>query len=230
MARQDTYRIMSSLEKMGLAERVIGETTLFTATPIKEGLNHILEAKKRNFFEAEKQIQKVFDNFYDKSNGPNLQEQVGFTITSELNLLNKTHARLSDKSIETIDTTLPLCLRKKTLFQNFKYLKHAVKRGVKVRVIAQLPKRKSYSEMPEHLRLDEPLQLRYLPESAMLFGMHIFDGKEVTLAVSNNKPLPSLWTNSPHVVQLSIIYFENLWKQTLMQSTLKNRKVCTLTV
>ncbi len=214
VARQDTYRIMASLEKMGLVERVISRTTMFTATPIREGLNRILENKKREYFEAEKQVETVFEHFYEKSNNTTgvQEEDVRFTITSELNLLFDTHAKLSDHSSETIDTTLPLNLQKKTLFQHFKYIKRAVKRGIKVRVIAQLSEPKKVSGLPDLLPT-ESFQLRHLPRSTKLFGMHIFDRKEITLAVSETKPLPSLWTNSPHVVQLAIVYFENLWKE-----------------
>jgi sugar-specific transcriptional regulator TrmB len=213
VARQDTYRIMSSLEKMGLAERVIAQTTMFTATPIRQGLNRILENKKKEYLESQKQIERVFDHFYEKSNNTNeVQEEVKFTITSELNLLFDTHAKLSDNSSETIDTTLPLNLQKKTLFQHFKYIKRAVKRGINIRVIAQLSEPKTVSELPDLLPI-ESFQLRHLPKSTNLFGMHIFDRKEMTLAVSESKPLPSLWTNSPHVVQLANVYFQNLWTQ-----------------
>jgi sugar-specific transcriptional regulator TrmB len=214
VARQDTYRIMSSLEKMGLAERVISQTTMFTATPIREGLNRILANRKKEYLESQKQVQIVFDHFYEKSNNTNdmQEEDVKFTITSELNLLFDTHAKLSDNTSETIDTTLPLNLQKKTLFQHFKYIKRAVKRGIKIRVIAQLSETKTVSGLPDLIPI-ESFQLRHLPKSTNLFGMHIFDRKEMTLAVSESKPLPSLWTNSPHVVQLANVYFENLWKQ-----------------
>ena len=214
VARQDTYRIMSSLEKMGLAERVIAQTTMFTATPIRQGLNRILENKKKEYLESQKQIQRVFDHFYEKSNDTKgMQEDVKFTITSELNLLYDTHAKLSDNSSETIDTTLPLNLQKKTLFQHFKYIKRAVNRGIKIRVIAQLSEPETVSGLPNLLPI-ESFQLRHLPKSTNLFGMHIFDRKEMTLAVSESKPLPSLWTNSQHVVQLANVYFQNLWTQT----------------
>jgi sugar-specific transcriptional regulator TrmB len=216
VARQDTYRIMSSLEKMGLVERVIAETTMFTAKPIREGLNRILESKKREYFEAQKQVERVFDHFYEKSNNNNdVQEvDVKFTITSEMNLLFDTHARLSDTATETIDTTLPLNLQKKTVFQHFKYIKRAVKRGIKVRVIAQISEQKPVSALPDLLSI-ESFQMRHLPVGNNLFGMHIFDQKEMTLAVSESKPLPSLWTNSPHVVRLATVYFENLWKEAI---------------
>ena len=215
VARQDTYRIMAALEKMGLVERIIAQTTMFTATPIREGLTRILENKKKEYFKTQKQVERVFDNFYEKtSNNNNVQEEVKFTITSEMNLLYQTHAKLSDMSTETIDTTLPLNLKKKNLFQHFKYIKRAVNRGIKVRIIAQLSEQQTVSELPELLPI-ESLQLRHLPKSTNLFGMHIFDRKEMTLAVSKSKPLPSLWTNSPHVVQLASVYFENLWKEAI---------------
>jgi hypothetical protein len=48
-------------------------------------------------------------------------------------------------------------------------------------------------------------------QTSNLFGMHIFDEQQVTLAMSEKEPLPSLWTNNVHVVKLAEAHFENMW-------------------
>lgn len=65
--------------------------------------------------------------------------------------------------------------------------------------------------IPNAIINQNPLfELRYLPETAAHFGMHIFDKQKVTLAISE-KMMPSLWTNNPYVAKLAEAYFENMW-------------------
>jgi len=47
VARQDIYRIMLTLQKLGLTEKIIAKPTMYKATPIKEGLSILLQNKKR---------------------------------------------------------------------------------------------------------------------------------------------------------------------------------------
>ena len=39
VARQDIYRIMPTLEKLGLAEKILGKPNMYKANPIKEGVS-----------------------------------------------------------------------------------------------------------------------------------------------------------------------------------------------
>jgi sugar-specific transcriptional regulator TrmB len=210
IARQDTYRIMSSLEEVGLAEKIVGKTTMYKATPIKEGLSLLLQNKKKDYIESKKQVKSILANFYENADQIKLHD-VQFTITSELNLLIKMHEKLADMTKYTIDIAVPIRINQKMAFENMQYLNSATRRGVKIRFISQESNGDAIVEDPKHSSKDPLLELRHLPETAIRFGMHIFDKREMTMAISENKPMPSLWTNSPHVIELASAYFESMW-------------------
>lgn len=211
IARQDMYRVLSSLQGFGLVERFVAPTTLFTATPLKEGVHYLIEKKRNDYLETQEKVEKVFVNLDEKAeSGNNLPAEIKLKITSEFNLLAATHMKLSQKAKSTIDITLPLSLNRRELLRSFGYIKEAVEHSVKVRVIAQPSKRRVFSETDT---FQAGLETRYLPATFALSGMHIFDEKEVTLSLDIIKPLPSLWTNSPHIVEMVTVYFENLWSR-----------------
>ncbi len=211
VARQDTYRIIASLEEMGFIERNVARTTTFTAITPKDAIGRLLENKKMDLERTQRQVQKVFDNFHEKNNGNNGLFDAKFTITSEHKLLERTHNKASNLCKKSIDIIIPLSLSEKTFLQSSKYLRKIIKRGVKVRVIVHEPQKETTPTVS--LFAEESFQLRYLPASSIRFGMHIFDQKELTLAVSMTKPSMSLWTNSPHVSLLAMSYFETLWEK-----------------
>ena len=222
VARQDVYRIMSTLQERGLAEKIIAKTAMYKATPIKEGLSVLLEKQKTKFQETEKQVNDLFDNFYEKIDQKSPREDIQFSITSDLVLLLKTHEKLAETAENSIEMLIPLKLNEEQFIKKFGYVKEAVKRGVKIRVILQEGGSKNVGNLKPQ---NSPFELRHLPESDVSCGMHIFDGRELTLAVSKKKATPSLWTNSPHVVELAEVYFENMWNNKLSKTELSNPAV-----
>ena len=64
IARQDVYRIMPSLERMGLAAKILDGSTFYEAVPIKEGCAILLHNKKEECVDLEKKIAVfLLDNF-----------------------------------------------------------------------------------------------------------------------------------------------------------------------
>ncbi len=213
VARQDTYRIMFSLQEMGLAEKILAKTAMYRATPIKEGLSLLLEKQKREYSETQEQVKALFNNFYEKTDTAGGQDDIQFTITSELVLLLRSHEKLAELTRANMDMLIPLKLSEEQFYKKFRYIKGATRRGVKIRVILQ----EFRGEILFRNISENPLcEIRYLPENSVQCGMHIFDRRELTLAVSEKKPTPSLWTNSPNVVKLAEVYFENMWNNRLI--------------
>jgi sugar-specific transcriptional regulator TrmB len=211
VASQDVYRVLADLQEKGLVEKIIAQLTMYKATPIKEGLSILLQNKKEEHIETEKQAKTIFNSFYENDNQNILNENVQFTITSKWSLLIKMHEKLADRTKKSIDFIIPVKMSKQMLFHNCLYIKRAIRRGVKIRAITQKVNGESMSRNPKPLSKNPLFELRYLPETSIPFGMHIFDKEEVTLAMSEKKPMPSLWTNNLNVVRLAEDYFENIW-------------------
>jgi sugar-specific transcriptional regulator TrmB len=94
VARTDTYRIMLTLEKQGLAEKIIAETTIYKATPMNEGLSILLQKRKEETVELEKSVKLLMRNFKSTDLRDSLEENPQFKITSEMRLLLKMHENL----------------------------------------------------------------------------------------------------------------------------------------
>jgi sugar-specific transcriptional regulator TrmB len=106
VASQDVYRVLDDLQEKGLVEKIIAKPTMYKATPIKEGLSILLQNKKEEFIETEKQVKTMSNNFYENKNQNILQENVQFIITSELTLLFKMHEKSADMTKNSIDTII----------------------------------------------------------------------------------------------------------------------------
>lgn len=220
VARSDVYRIMPSLQKMGLVEKIIAKTTIYKATPLKEGLTILLENKKRECAELEKETRFLIDNFHNNNLQDCWEQNQQFKVTSEWTLLKKMHEKMIQSAKTSIDITVPRKILQMLVFDQGPYLEEAKKRNVKIRAVTE----RVGGKKPQLPKNAEASAKNFFNETkytnGVLFGMHIFDGKEVTLNMNLSpkdtapKPVPSLWSNDPNVVKLAETYFEHIWNCT----------------
>jgi sugar-specific transcriptional regulator TrmB len=213
VASQDVYRVLGELQEKGLVQKLIAKPAMYKATPINEGLPILLQNKKEEYTEIEKQVKKVAKDFQENLNQNIEQEELQFSITSEWMLLSNMHEKMSDATEKRIAIILPGKISERRLFRYSPSLKRAMRRGVKIRLITETNDGEAITKNKnrEPLSKEPTFEQRYLPKNNIQFGMHIFDEQEVTLALSEKKPMLSLWTNNAHVAKLAGAYFENLW-------------------
>jgi sugar-specific transcriptional regulator TrmB len=209
VARTDVYRIMLTLEKLGLVERIIAETTIYKATPIKESLSILLQKRREESSGLEKKANSLLESFQSSDPKDALEENPQFKITSEIKLLLKMHENLIRSAQASVDIIMPAKILQLMLFNHQYFFKEAQK-SVKIRIIIQKVGEKTSVIKPEDLSKKRLIEIRYSSNSD-LFGMHIFDGKEVTYQISEKNILPSLWSNDCNVLKLAESYFENIW-------------------
>ncbi len=209
VASQDVYRVLTELQEKGLVEKVIAKPTMYKAISINEGLSILLQNKKEEYKKTQEEVETICNSFAEGKEVNEPHECFQFIITSHYKLLVKLHEKLANAAKESIDFITPLKLNEKTLLQACPYIKPALKRGVKLRVITH--KEVETTVDNPNFPSDNPLfEYKFLTENTIPFGMHIFDKHEVTLAISK-QATPSLWTNNPHVVELAETYFNNIW-------------------
>ncbi len=210
VARQDIYRIMPTLQKLGLTEKIIAKPTMYRATPIKEGLSILLQNRKTEIAELQKKTSSLIETFQAKNTKIDPKDETHFVITSEITRFLKIHRKQAQKVQERVDIMIPVITFPSKVYEDCIHLKGPLKRGVKVRLIAPDPAKET-TQPPWQVLAKNPLfEIKYLA-SPPNFGMHIFDRKEVTLQVSAKGILPSLWTNNPTVVELASSYFNCMW-------------------
>ena len=210
-ARQDIYRIMPRLQKLGLTEKIIAKPTMYKATPIKEGLSILLQNKKKEIAELQTKKTSLIKTFQAKNTKIDPKEETHFIITSEITRFLKIHRNQAQKAQESIDIMIPSINVPSKVKDEWSNIKRPLKRGVKVRLITQEPAEETTQTPWQALMKDPFFEIKHLV-APIPFGMHILDRKEVTLQVSANI-LPSLWTNNPTVVELASSYFNEMWSK-----------------
>jgi len=213
VARQDIYRIVPMLQKLGLAEKIIANPTMYKATPIKEGLSILLQNRKKEYARLQKKTTSLINNFHANTAKIDAQEgDTQFKLTSEVTLFLKMHKNLHQKAQISIDAIIPLIFDGAAKFnEGLSFPKKAMRRGIKIRLITQKAENGLKSRELQALGKNSLCELKYLA-TPVLFGMHIFDNKEVTLATSKNG-LPSLWSNNRNLVNLAANYFDEMWSK-----------------
>jgi len=227
VARQDVYRVMPELEKLGLAEKIVAKPTRYKATPIKEGIHFLLQRKTQQYNELIKKAVELINNLNEGNcKTPVQEEETQFIITSSEKLLWK---RLQEGA-ETAQTSIDICSDlegfKHRVFHDLPNFKRALKRGIRIRVITE--KNDDDNGLNKIIKtLKNPLfEIRHLPPPVPI-KTAIYDKKEVNLCLTTpNKigGLPSLWSNNPQFVKIIVDYFEELWNKAKSEARLFRRK------
>jgi len=63
VTRQDIYRLMPQLQKLGLVQKTLSIPTEWKATPIDDGLAILLERKKKQLSEIQEKTTNLLSNF-----------------------------------------------------------------------------------------------------------------------------------------------------------------------
>ena len=215
VARQEIYRVMPSLQKLGLSEKSISKPIIYKATPLKDALSILLKKEKTEVDNLQNKQNWLLNNFH--SDGvKNLvhEDDTQFIITSELTLFFNSHEKLLSKTQESIDIIVPFIFFPEKFCEMWSQLKKTMlkKRNLKVRLIAQ--RCDDGSTLPKSILEYPDFELRYATEPVS-FGMYVFDKKELTLAIAEKSGLPSLWSNNHNMLILAQNYYELMWAKAV---------------
>lgn len=210
IARQDIYRILPIIQKLGLAVKIVARPTIYRATPLENGFSMLLQQRTEEYNELQKKAKLLFNNFI--VNDPKVEPQEGttqFIITSDRKLFfNKIK-----KEVSEAQTSINIIYSKERTriiaFYAVEQIEEAMARGVKIRVLTNKLKGKSIDRNIQALKKNPAFELKFIANDIPV-GLVIFDNKEVDIRIANTI-VPSLWTNNPNVVKLAEIYFENIW-------------------
>jgi len=227
--REDVYRILPKLEKLGLIEKILGKPTRIRATPVEEALSLLIKreqdiAKKRvSALMAKKDV--LLKHFKAYKVKP-ISEEAHFALISQREgIINKelTMVKNAKRAIDVITSRDKLLRVFTSYVEQFKEVV-----GAKVRIIL---------DITEH---DDSI-LRILEESK-LFGSFfdikyvdqpsshymIVDYKEALVATSIEPIIgenPYLWTDDENLVGLLQKNFEGLWHTSLDVKTIETEAV-----
>ena len=214
--REDVYRILPTLEKLGLVERLLGKPTEIRATFISDALKFLVKEEKRKSDERLSEMKSKVKELSLKDWTQRLpeEESIYILIPDKAAILAKTSAliRNSRKEVALIADKARIA----QILANFPdEHKHAIKIGAQIRLIFE-------GESPDILVKETVKKL--IGSTSVSVKFHrlplnhfiMSDDKEALITTSKQSGLgesPSLWTNNSNLIGVLRTGFESDWKE-----------------
>jgi sugar-specific transcriptional regulator TrmB len=213
--REDVYRILPSLEKMGLVERLLGSPTEVRATPISDALSFLVAEEKSKFDDRLKGMRNKVQTLSHKDWKQPLsgEESIYILIAEKKAILAKTSEliRNSRKELALVADKARII---PTLSQFSGECRQAIKKGAQIRLIFEGDKSDGLlKEKVKKLIDGASVLIKFNPEPLNHFIMS--DDKEALITTSTESGLgesPSLWTNNSNLMGLLRTAFEYDWQ------------------
>lgn len=229
--REDVYRILPKLEKMGLVEKLLGKPTKIRATPAEEALSILIKHEEdtaRERVSALKAQTETFLKHFARAPRLEVEEKADFVLLSKRESIMGKMLTMTKKAEREFDIA---CSGRKLMqfIHTFaEQLKRITKKGVRVRILSELA---DYEDslprvIEERASHGNSIDLRYvdLPSSHYM----IVDFKEALISTTTEGNMgenPCLWTNSDSLVGVFQGDFENLWHNAISWKTIETTAV-----
>ena len=229
--REDVYRMLPKLEKMGLIEKILGKPTKIRAIPVEEALSVLIECEREIANKRVSTLMTKKDEFlkhYKRLRIKKIPEEAHFAIISQREGIMSKELTMVKKAKSSINIIVS---RDKFIqfFHNYDdALKKATNRGVKVRMIFNVTEHEDsiLRIIKEYESSRAPLNLRYTDQQATHYM--IVDNKEALAATSIEPTIgknPYLWTDDGSLIGLWQRNFEGLWHASVELKTIATEGV-----
>ena len=229
--REDVYRLLPKLEKMGLVEKLLGTPTKIRATPVEEALSILIKQEEdtaRERVSALKAKTKTFLKHFARAPRLEVEEKAHFALLSKReSIMGKmlTMMKKAEREFNIVFSRNQIM----QLIHNFaEQLTRTIKKGVRIRIISEVPEYEDSLPrvIEERISPGDSVDLRYmdLPSSHYM----IVDFTEALISTTtegNMAENPCLWTNSDSLVGVFQGDFENLWHNSISWKTIETTAV-----
>ena len=214
--REEVYRILPSIEKMGLIERLLGKPSEIRATPISDALNFLLAEEKKRSDERLSDMRVTVKrlSLKDWTLPFPEEESIYILIAGKTAILAKTSGliRNSRKEVALIADTARIIL---ILSQFSDECKQAIKNGAQIRLIFEGDSTDGLlKEKVKKLIDGASVHVKFHRKPLNHFIMS--DDTEALITGSKESGLgesPSLWTNNSNLIGVLRTGFESGWKK-----------------
>jgi len=234
--REDVYRIIPKLEKLGLTERILGTPNKIRATPLEDALSTLIkreeDAARQRTVKLKAKKEAFLKHFNTQKLRPSIVEGAHFALVSQRDqILNKglTMIKKAQKEINIITSTNELM---QLLADHANFLKAPLRRGTPIRVVLDMPEsfepllRTLKPKLQAFTSQKGSFKIKY--SSECLSHYLITDFKEAMVATSTEGRLaenPYLWTNDESMVGLMQTNFEEIWQASVNAAAIQTNSV-----
>lgn len=209
------YRTLDELQRMGLVEKEITVPSKFKATPLKQGLQIIMNNRLEHYRKNRERTEQFLLRKQNAGQEENEEQEYrlvayeGKERIRQVIKLQHDKAHISMDILSTLQRWLQII---ECCHENYE---KALARNVKYRVVIDSQKDKNV--FPEEVRkiVANPnfeLKIAYNPLDN---NLGICDRKEATFNFYPSKTLkesPIIWTNNPSFITMAQDHFEKAWK------------------
>jgi len=212
--REEVYRILPTLETLGLVERILGKPTIIRATPISDALNFLVTEEKTKSDERlsgmRTKVQKLASRDWKQGD---LKESIYILIPDRLLILSKTSSLIKNSKHEVCFITDKVRVLA-FLIEFSDELRPAVKKGIQIRMILEGSDSEDLDrEKVRKLLADDSVPIKFHHEPLNHFV--VADDKEAMITTSKESGLgeaPVLWTNNDNLIGVLKTSFESSWQ------------------
>jgi sugar-specific transcriptional regulator TrmB len=215
VARPETYRNLSKLQKLGLVEKIVKVPVEYKAAPLKEGLSLLLKAKTKHYERVRSEVKMLRSTAeIEKPDKKKQEESPDFVLVPESTVVQKIKTAI-EKAQLSIDVVLSWKRFSRGIASTFaESIEVAWAKNVKCRFIIQNHlKSKTAEQLVQFCREKPCCQIRFIHnQPKTIFG--IYDKKEISVIAFSKTDLPdspSLWSKNSSLIALGQECFERLW-------------------
>jgi len=234
--REDVYRIIPKLEKLGLTEKILGTPNKIRATPIEDALSGLIKREQDAALQKALKLKAKREAFLKNFNAQRLRppevEGAHFAVVSQRDqILNKglTMIKRAQKEVNLVTSADELM---QLLTDHASFFKAPLRWGTMFRVILGMPEsfepilRILKPKLQEFTSQKGSFEIKY---SSQPSGHYVIvDYKQAMVATSTEGRLaesPYLWTNDENMVGLMQTNFEEIWNTSVNATAIQINSV-----
>ena len=236
--RQEIYRVLPRLEKLGIVEVIIDKPTKFLAVKPKEALSELIERQQEiltrqisELREKKSTLENELKRVEGKSAGLVRPEPIRFALISGQHLANeKIQEMLRNAKNEVLWMVPKLEIRRAVFYDRDRMLRQCAQRNVKVKILTEIDGK----NVKEVEKLSRFCEVRHISSVTSLIT--IVDDKELIVGsaihttedLAGGELVHKLWTNDTSHIQIMKDFFDKVWRESspteLVIKSVKSRK------
>ena len=222
--RQEIYRVLPHLEKLGMAEAIIGKPTKFLAISPEEALSELINYQQEilanrisELRQAKSALENELKKLEGKSTGLTRFEPVHYILISGQRLVNEKIQEMLQKAKNEVLWMAPkLEIRVAVIYGRDEMLRRCAGRKVKVRIITEVDEK----NVADLIKLSKFCEIKHAPN--VISTITIVDDKELIIgsavhfseSLNNEELRHKLWTNDLSHINIMRDFFEKVWSSS----------------
>jgi sugar-specific transcriptional regulator TrmB len=234
--REDVYRIIPKLEKLGLTERILGTPNKVRATPLEDALSGLIKREENAAHQKAMKLRTEKEEFLKHFNAqrlkPPIVEGAHFAVVSQRDQILSKGLNMIKKAQKEVNMTTSADELMQLLTDHASFFKTPLRRGTVIKVILGMPEsfepisRILKPKLQEFTSRKGSFEIKYLSQPS---GHYLIaDYEEAMVATSTEGRLaenPYLWTDDDNLVELMQTNFEESWNTSINASAVQTNSV-----